>query len=333
MVCPLEGNRRSELTGIGHAKWALFSKTMNVRRCLILGAVAGVAAWLVYAISKEGTKVEDPEDFSRMIKRSDNLAESKPGGGGESVVENPFAEKRWPEGEEVENEWTERFKEARTAEERLEGMGLKQASGPEDLDPLLRLALRDPDESVRQEAAKMISSFAGVTSGSRAPVPGRRPSRQAPGGGGGAVDGGTPETGEGGEPSTGGVDAILERVADLVVGAAHDPSADVRTLAMEAVMELPPEAQLEIYGRTLFVEDEGVRRMTVTELGRMHNKDAFETLLNGLSHPDPGFLDVVNGEIKLLVHRSFASFEEARMWWGDNAPGYAENMVDLGNSR
>jgi hypothetical protein len=201
------------------------------------------------------------------------------------------------------------------------------------------MALRDPDERVRAEAAGMIRSFAGVsglTSGA-APFVGR-PGGSLVGspGGGSAGPGASTQPGEDAEAGNdAGSDAgpVAVEAVDLVVGAVHDPDREVRLLAMETALELGRPTQLEIYRSTIVAPDESIRKMTITELGRIASKPAFEVLITGLQHPDSGFRGEVNEEINLLVDRRFETFDEARAWWAESAGNFADNMVHIGGRR
>ena len=225
---------------------------------------------------------------ARVTARHNQPVLGSQGISGVKTPDNPYVEEAWPAGMDAGNEWAEEFGRAGTPEEKMQVMWRKQVSGPEDLAVLVRLALREPDEPLRQEAVKLISSFAGY-------------------------DG-----------------SLADEVTELVVGGVHDPSKEVRTLAMEAALELSPEVRLGVYAKTLAVPDEEIRRMTAVELGRMRSKAAFETLLSGLTHPDPAFQQVVNSEIELLVHRSFGSHDEAIQWWRQNEQDFTENLINVG---
>ena len=126
---------------------------------------------------------------------------------------------------------------------------------------------------------------------------------------------------------------LPDEVADLVTGAVHDPSSEVRALAMEAAIELLPETRLEVYKNTIAVPDPEVRKSTIVELGRMSSKPAFEVLMTGLQNPDPGFRQEVNFEIKLLVDQEFESYDQAKNWWdGPGEVSYSDQMVHTGGN-
>lgn len=197
---------------------------------------------------------------------------------------NSYAEKNWPEEEEVENEWTREFKAAATPEEKIEVLGRKQANGPEQLSGLIRASLKVPNERVRIEAAQSIVSLL----------------------------------------------EIPEDVPDLVMGAVHDTSSEVRAYAMESVNELLPETKLKVYESTIAAPDYDVRKTTIVELGRIHTKPAFDVLMTGLQSGDAAFREEVNFEIKLMVNRNFESYEEATSWWQQNTTDYSDNMIYTG---
>lgn len=248
----------------------------------------------------DGSARETPERPARGAGRGS-------AGGSDAAVQNPYARDHWSTANESANRWTDEFKAAAAPQGRIDVIERKQASGPEMLAPLVRLALQDGDERVRSEAVKTIRSFAGWRGSVVAP---------AAGGNGGP------------EPAT-----ARGEIVDLVVAAAHDPSSEVRVLAMEAALELETGTQLEIYRKTIAVPDATVRKMTITELGRMMSKPAFEVLLTGLQHPEPDFREQVNGEIQLLVNRKFGSFEQAQVWWDANAGSFNDKMIDTGGTR
>ena len=294
---------------------------------------------------EEGSTASPRERPGRVAGKVSGEAEGSASG----VVRNSYVERHWKEEDEPKNEWTEEFKAAATSEERIEVLERKQVSGPEMLAPLIRLALRDADERVRTEAVRMLSSFGGVASRGRdADWPGA-PSRDDPsmgraigrrGGGGdhGSSPSVLPDDGSGADSDLPGntdreeIGQPESEVADLVVASTHDPASEVRILAMEAALELPPETQLEVYRSTIATPDETVRKMTITELGRMMSKPAFEVLTTGLQNSDSEFFDAVNGEIKLLVDRKFASYEEAQAWWSENSGSFRENMIEVDGS-
>lgn len=293
-----------------------------LKRHLIPGLVAVCLAAACTRESEQETAAPDRDAQEagqsaggRAVARSAGEADAAVG----NAVQNPYAREHWRGTDEIDNEWTDEFKAAATADERIAVIGRKQASGPEMLAPLVRLALRDADEQVRTEAVRTIRSFAGMGlrgGDSRGGDSGRAPAAVGDGGSG--------------RPAAG---AVPDEVVDLVVGAVHDPSAEVRVLAMEAALELAPEVQLEVYRQTIGVPDEDVRKMTITELGRMMSKPAFEVLLTGLQHADPAFREAVNTEIHLLVNRKFAAFDEAQAWWEANSDKFGEKMIDLGGGQ
>jgi len=198
---------------------------------------------------------------------------------------NAYVEMHWPVEDEVDNEWTQEFKAAATPQEKIEVIGRKQGTGPEQLGSLIRAALRVPDEKVRIEAVQTITTLI----------------------------------------------ELPDEAPDLVAGAVHDPSSEVRAYAMEAVNELLPETQLDVYKATIAAPDHDVRKRTITELGRMHSKPAFEVLMTGLDNPDASFREEVNFEINLLVNQKFESYEQAKNWWdGPGAVNFSDNMIHTG---
>jgi hypothetical protein len=289
---------------------------------------------------------EDEDDSGSSAEKSTAPAKrvARPTGFDSEValsktVRNPYLKEHWQPDAEPENEWTEEFKAARSAEDKIDVIQRKHSSGPEMLAPLIRLALRDPDERVRTEAVMMIRSFAGVSGltagaqplvGRGGGVTGGRSGGSSAGGGHGSAGSTLPEETAGGGPETG---PVADEAVDLVVGAVHDPDREVRLLAMEAALELGPQTQLNIFRQTIAVPMESIRKMTITELGRMRTKPAFEVLITGLQNPDSEFRGEVNEEIKLLVRRGFETFDEAQEWWVESAGSYADNMVHIGGRR
>lgn len=285
----------------------------------------------------DDSREEESGDRSAMRARSDR----EPNPGGRKNDRNRYAERNWSKDEE-EGPWPDAYRAARTPEEKIAVIGNKQASGPELLAPLIRMALQDSEEQVRIEAVQTLTSFSSLPG-----VGAGRPVYRGPGGGGaGEQPGEDPsddssddgssgrdegESGPDGEEDSGtGESEELRELVDLVMGAVHDPSSEVRILTMEAVVDFPAETQVAIYRRTISAPEYDVRRMTIVELGRLRTKPAFEVLIGGLQHGDPEFRDEVNTEIHLLVNQRFDSFDEAAAWWGENADGFSDNMADFG---
>ena len=250
---------------------------------------------LVSGCSKESEE-NPPEGGGQPGKGASNLSGLSQGGAGtgtgasssgaseEKVFKNTYVEQNWP-AEEEQNEWTNEFNAAATPEEKIEVLGRKQATGPEQLASVIRAALRVPDERLRIEAAQTIVSLLE-------------------------------------EP---------EGVPDLVAAAVHDPSSEVRAYAMESVLELLPKTQVEVFKETINAPEYDVRKKTITELGRMHDKPSFEVLMTGLAHPDSAFREEVNFEINLMVDRKFESYEQANAWWeSEGAPNYSDDMIYTG---
>ncbi|MFT5410208.1 MAG: hypothetical protein ACI9NC_002935 [Verrucomicrobiales bacterium] len=77
----------------------------------------------------------------------------------EVVFKNSYVERNWPVEDEEDNEWTQEFKDAATPAEKIEVLGRKQATGPEQLASVIRASLREPNEGLRIEAAQTIMSL------------------------------------------------------------------------------------------------------------------------------------------------------------------------------
>ncbi len=127
----------------------------NILICLVIVLVSGCS-------KKEDS--DDPGEGVPPTKGQPKLSGMSGGdgnGGGtkEKVFRNTYVEKNWPVEDEVENEWTAEFKEAATPQEKIEVLGRKQGTGPEQLASLIRASLREPDEGLRIEAAQTIMSL------------------------------------------------------------------------------------------------------------------------------------------------------------------------------
>lgn len=99
-------------------------------------------------------------DFSTKVKR--DAADERAGSKGPSeplLVSNSFIEENWRLGE-PETQGEIDFEAATTVEEKLQVAARIQATGPDDLTPILRRSLLHPDENLRTQAVLMAVGLA-----------------------------------------------------------------------------------------------------------------------------------------------------------------------------
>ena len=111
-----------------------------------------------YSCSEKSSQADDESGMEqRRINRM-----SRDGNAGEPrqvAFENSYAEENWASGDEDDNQWLQEFNSAKTPEEKIEVLGRKQATGPEELAGLIRASLKVPNENLRIEAAQAIASL------------------------------------------------------------------------------------------------------------------------------------------------------------------------------
>jgi hypothetical protein len=205
---------------------------------------------------QKSSQASDPSGMEQ--RRMDRM--SRDGNAGEPrrvPFENSYAEENWPAEDEGDNPWLQEFSSAKTPEEKIEVLGRKQATGPEQLASLIRASLKVSNENLRIEAVQSIPTLL--------EMPEEVPDLVT-----GAVN--DPSS----EVRTYAMDAVNElskdtrlKVYESTIAA---PDYDVRKTTITELSRIHSKQSFEVLMKGLETEDAGFREEVNFEIGALVNK-------------------------------------------------------------
>jgi HEAT repeat protein len=126
------------------------------------------------------------------------------------------------------------------------------------------------------------------------------------------------------------VDALSDiddpQAGDLLITALSDESKDVREAALEVAGDKDEKVQFKVLEKGISCPYGDTKKESVDMLENMGGHRAVDILIEALQDKDAKFREEVASALSALVDEEFASYEEAKTWWGKNRNKYDEDL-------